>query len=823
MRLCFLVLLGLGLAGGFHGHAATVDAEGRPVYSVGVLNDNYPYAFLPEGGGAVEGFGVELLAAMKRVTQLQTIDVLGDTPTIHAKFEAGELDMLCALAYSKERAERFAFSASYLELGQSVFVRPEFAHIRDLQDLRGLRLLVHAGSLGEQTLLAAGLGDSIVHVANGSEALRRMSEGDGDATLATLLTGASIIDRNGYELVRLPINFPDDAVTYCFAVQKAHGDLLATLNEGLAVLHRTGEFDLIYRKWFGRLEPRRFGPVEVLLAVCAGLLVAFLVAVAWAIHQRRLHEKLASAHEALVRSELHYQEVFDATPIPVVVIHVVADETGNRLQLTESNPAAWRLFAWSDHPGKVDLAGHAPAFAPLWAVTAAVKPNTSPVPAEIQIDRPGGPALHLRWSAVRENKRILLLLENVTTEVAAAVELRQAEHQLRQSQKLDALGTLTSGIAHDFNNILAGIFGNAELLRMECAGRPQALAFAGNILAGSRRARDLVRQILTFSRHGETEGRDVDLHQVAVETLNLIRAAVPKSVQLSYQGSAAAAPIWGDPTQIHQVLLNLLTNAAQAIGERPGTITLSLRDHVGRGALPPSKPDKRPPGTYHCIEVVDTGEGMPAEVVARVFEPFFTTKTKTRGTGLGLSVAHGIVQRHGGVIEIESTVGVGTRVRMWLPAVVPGKSGDNLDPGDLAPVATDAPEVLVIDDETGVGEALQRMLTRFGCRPTTMADPVAALALFAAQPDRFRAVLSDLSMPERSGLEVLRVILATRPQMPTMLMTGFWTNGSKEKARDLGVRILTEKPIGLTELHRFMTELLGGSGSPGSDGVAAKG
>lgn len=796
-------------------HAGTAQSEGsekegRTPYRVGVLTDNYPYAFRPEGGGELQGFAVELFGALRRVAALNVVVVEGDTATIHGAFEAGDVDMLLAFAYSEQRAERFAFSASYLDLRQGIFVRPELAGVQRLEDLRGRRIMVHRTSLGAQTLIEAGMADSIVYVGSVGEALRRIDAGEGDATLATLLTGASIIDREGYDLVRLSLPLPDYPVYFCFAVQKQHRELLASINEGLAVLHRTGEFDAIYQRWFGQYAERRFTPEEILLAVCAGLAVAFVVAVASALHQRRLRRALAETHEALVRSELHFREVFDATPVPVLVIHVVGGEGGGFLQLTESNPAAWKLFGWADHPGRVLLETRERAFVELWKAVGAVRPGTSPVPAEMSLLQKNGKELHLRWAAVRDGRRILLLLENVTAAVIAAKELRTAEHQLRQSQKLDALGTLTSGIAHDFNNILTGIFGNAELLRLECAGQPKLLEYTGNILAGSRRARDLVRQILTFSRQGVPERRHVDLHEIVVETLNLIRAAVPKSVRFDYVGPSHPVPIFGDPTQIHQVLLNLLTNAAQAIGERPGVVTLALRDSQ-RGGVDPAGRDgdaNADHGARHCIEISDTGDGMPPEVMARAFEPFFTTKTKGRGTGLGLSVAHGIVAKHGGVITIASEVGVGTKITIWLPATTPSAEVGSTEGEPMEPVSTDGPEVLVIDDETVVGDALSRMLTRLGCKPVVMNDPLAAIALFAARPERFAVVLCDLSMPQSNGLVVLERLLAMRPGLRAMLMSGFWPNGSKDKARALGVRLLVEKPIGLGELRRFMAELL---------------
>ena len=795
-----------------HALRAQAPASGIRSYTVGVLSDNYPYAYVPVSDTEPVGFAVELFQAIKRISPFELKTVVGTTTEIHAKFLAGELDMLLSYAYSEERAQQIGFSNPYLNMKGEVFVRTDMVGLKSINDLKGLRVMVHPNSLGERVLRETGLADSIVYAESVNDALQRVSEGEGDATLASLLSGGSIADRDRLNLKTARIHVPGYDVRYCFATQMDQVDLVTSLNEALAVIHRSGEFERIYQKWFGRIEPRRFTPVQVLLAICIGLLVALLVAIVAAIRQRRLRRELAQTYDALEQSKDHYYTVFDATPVGLIVAECVEAAGTPRLALREANVTATKLLGLKAHQNtSSDLSVTSPRFRALWTAALSVRPNTSPKRSNIEIE-PGedsdAQTIHLRWSAVREQSRILLVIEDTSLQVAAAKELRIAEETLMQSQKLEALGNLSSGIAHDFNNVLTSIMGNTEMLLIETPVNSSSHEMLRNIRNGSLRARDLVKQILAFSRQMPPGRKSLDLNKIITETVDLARVGVPRAIRLQTTFRNTSTTVMADGTQIHQVLLNLITNSAQAIGERPGNIDISVTSQTVRGTLGTRSPFGLEPNHYHVITVADDGPGMTKEVISRAIEPFYTTKKGSQGTGLGLSVAHGIVSQHGGILRLASEVGQGTRVEVWLPQCFQTESNEELDLVAVGPIATDSPPVLVIDDETIAADALARMLDRLGCAPEIFYNPLDAMAAFRADPARYRAVLCDLSMPELNGLQVLREVIALAPNMPTLLMTGFWSNGSRDKARALGVRILTEKPISLAELHGHMTALL---------------
>ncbi|MCC5025527.1 MAG: response regulator [Candidatus Synoicihabitans palmerolidicus] len=294
---------------------------------------------------------------------------------------------------------------------------------------------------------------------------------------------------------------------------------------------------------------------------------------------------------------------------------------------------------------------------------------------------------------------------------------------------------------------------------MDLGSDQSKLISTDHLITGARRARDLVRQILTFSRHAEPERRLVDLHLIAEETLSLVRVASPQNVTFAYAPAPEPPKVLADPTQIHQVFMNLCTNAVHAIGDKNGRVTLSIQRVAHNPGPPGSSPVSHlAPGDYHCIEVGDNGGGMSAQTKTRMFEPFFTTKANSRGTGLGLCVVHGIIEQHHGTITVDREVFAGTRITIGLPTRDQSELEASVHQVDLTPVADDNPAILIIDDESAVNNALVRMLERLGCRATAYENPLDGLQAFRADPHRYRALLCDLSMPELNGLEVLREI-----------------------------------------------------------------
>ncbi len=378
-------------------------------------------------------------------------------------------------------------------------------------------------------------------------------------------------------------------------------------------------------------------------------------------------------------------------------------------------------------------------------------------------------------------------------------EKRLREH-LRQSQKMEAIGTLAGGIAHDFNNILGAIIGYLELGRLQLDHAENARGYLDQALKASGRAKDLVRQILTFSRRTEQQMIPVDLNLIAKESLKLLRATLPSTIEMHLQTLPNPASTLADPTHMHQVIMNLCTNAAHAMCEGGGKLEIALRDlEVGNDEAP-HFPDVSP-GSYLRLSVSDNGRGMSAEVREHIFEPFFTTKAPGEGTGLGLAVVHGIVKACRGAINVYSEIGKGTAVHIMLPRLPHSQAV-------MAEHAGEAPSgqgrLLLVDDEESLVDILGRMLEGLGYQVAAFRDSLKALEAFDADPSAFDLVISDLTMPGLTGLDLIRRMKAMRPDLPFLLCTGFSESITQEAANLLGVREVILKPV----LRKQMAEAI---------------
>ena len=380
------------------------------------------------------------------------------------------------------------------------------------------------------------------------------------------------------------------------------------------------------------------------------------------------------------------------------------------------------------------------------------------------------------------------------------------EAHLRQAQKLQAIGTLAGGIAHDFNNILGAILSFTELALDETHDRPVVHEWLGHVLAASNRAKDLVRQILAFSRQTSQDRHPLALEAIVKETLKMLRSTLPVTVEIQCAASPDLPPILADSTSMHQVLMNLCTNSAHAMRGAAGRLEVRLeaveagpelmRDHAGLRA-----------GRHVRLTVRDTGHGMDEATMKRVFEPFFTTKGPGEGTGLGLSVVHGIVHDHDGMIYVASQPGQGTRFDLFFPAL-PGRPPQE-PAGPAAPLPKGSDErVLFVDDEPALVRAAEQELRRLRYQPVGMTDPRAALLLLQSRPADFDLVVVDLTMPGMTGVEFVECVRQASPQIPIVLTTGFCGPWTPESLQEAGVTELMMKPLDMSTLAMTLERVL---------------
>jgi PAS domain S-box-containing protein len=399
---------------------------------------------------------------------------------------------------------------------------------------------------------------------------------------------------------------------------------------------------------------------------------------------------------------------------------------------------------------------------------------------------------------------ILLYAEFITDRLTAESERSRLESQLVQAQKLEAIGTLAGGIAHDFNNILAGIMGYSEISLAETQPDSRMAVRLDRVLKGCRRAKALIGQILAFSRQQRPEIRPLRPDAVVREALKLLRATLPSSIGFEDEIQSSVGTVRADATQIHQIMMNLCTNAVQAMNQGPGTLRVEVANQLIDARTAAGQLGLNP-GGYVRISVTDSGKGMDAQTVRRIFEPYFTTKSQGDGTGLGLSVVHGIVASLQGAIEVESAPGCGAAFHVYLPCSHNGSEAPNRTPGDL-PRGEET--ILLVDDEPEVLEMTTEMLTHLGYQVIARSSSLEAWQAFKVHADRLDLVITDQTMPHLMGTELAAKIHARRGDLPIILSSGFSCGFHESEMHAIGIRSMLHKPILMDQMAVTVSQTL---------------
>ena len=485
------------------------------------------------------------------------------------------------------------------------------------------------------------------------------------------------------------------------------------------------------------------------------------------------------------------------------------------------NPAGAHMIGWSPD----ELIGQ-----PQHAILHHTKPDGSPYPREEcpiyaafkdgathHVDtevfwRKDGTSFPVEYTSLPIRGRdgglvgAVVTFRDITQRREAEKKVRHTELQLRHAQKMNAIGTLAGGIAHDFNNILAAIIGYTELALGKVPHEEAVQRYLTEVLTAGSRAKELAYQILTFSRQAEGKKKPLHLQQVVQEVLMLIRATLPATIEIQQQLSASSDLVQADATQLHQVLMNLCTNAEYAMRDQGGVLTVRLEtvEKVTTDGL--MQHPALIPGRHLLLTVQDTGHGMSPEIRDRIFEPFFTTKGPGEGTGMGLAVVHGIIADHRGRITVKSTPGAGTTVSIVFPLLAPAAAAEFPSPAPLKPGQG---HVLLVDDEAPLVALGKELLEEFGYEVTTRTSSLDALEAFRTAPGRYDVVITDQTMPNLSGEALAGEIQQIRPDLPIILCTGFSHTMTEEKARELGIRKFLMKPLLARELVLALQEVMG--------------
>ena len=509
--------------------------------------------------------------------------------------------------------------------------------------------------------------------------------------------------------------------------------------------------------------------------------------------------------DALRRNEEQWRDVFENNP----TMYIIADADGKVIAVNRhgAEQLGYRVDELVGQP-VISVFYESDREAVQKEVAMCLEQLGHPRSWEARRVRQDGKVLWVRETAKgvpRVSGPIILIAgEDITERKQVEADKERLEAQLRQSQKLEAMGTLAGGIAHDFNNILGAILGYGELAQEAALEGSRLRRYVDNVMHAGGRGKALVERILAFSRSDLGDRGPVNVQTVIAETLELLAGSLPTHVRIEERLEAGNAAIIGDATQLHQVAMNLCTNAWQAM-ENGGVLEVALdrADVVRNRRLSHSD---LAPGVYVRLCVSDTGSGIPPHVIDRMFDPFFTSKDAGEGTGLGLSLVHGIVADLGGAIDVRTTVGRGTTFIIWLPI-----AGEAAVPS--LQIATDfvrgqGQSVMIVEDEKPLAALAEEVLTALGYEPIGFNCGMAALEAFRAAPQRFDIVLTDETMPSLSGTALASEIRMLRPEIPIVLMSGYAGASLLERARVVGIREVLCKPLQIKDIAECFERVL---------------
>ncbi|OQX17655.1 MAG: hypothetical protein BWK76_09950 [Desulfobulbaceae bacterium A2] len=780
---------------------APAASAGQRLHSVSVvLDNNYPPYVFQDSDGKLQGVLVDQWRLWEQKTGIRVEIHAMDWGEALQRMKAGEFDVIDTVFRTEDRSGWLDFSPPYVTIDVPIFFHKNISGINDAASLNGF-------------VVGAKTGDSAVDL------LRR----SGIENLLLFNSYESVIRAAGAHKVNVFVVDEPPALYFLYkfglhdqfrqspplyvgefhrAVRKNNTELLQAVNAGFASISAE-ELRQIEKKWLGSSLGNL---IFIKYVAAAGLIFACLIMllVFW---NRALRRAVSARTAELKTSEERFQAIYNSvndsiflhdgeTGAILDVNQAMLDQTGyskeEALRLTlEDLSLGEPPYSQNEAVGfiKQALAGEPQVFE--WQ--ARNKARTV-YPCEVALKR----------CSIGNRTMVTAVVRDIS-------DRKRLELQLQQAQKMEAIGTLAGGIAHDINNILAPILGYTELALKRGAVQEPQRGYLQQVTTAALRAKKLVRQILAFSR--QSPGARTVLHPQAVvqEALGLVRASLPSSIEIREVISVDCGTILADPTQLHQIVINLCTNGYQAMRETGGVLEVRLHNVTVAADEARRSGGELAPGGYVLLQVGDSGCGMEPDTLTRIFEPYFTTKAMGEGTGLGLSVVHGIVRSHQGQIAVSSEAGQGTTFKVYLPRLGEAPGGEAPE-RDQEGIPGGRERLLVVDDEESIREFLQILLERLGYSVTVSGGSLEALALIERDPASLDLLITDMTMPHMNGSELSRRALALRPDLPVILCTGFSELIDQESARTMGIRAFVLKPVVTQELARTVRSLLDAQG-----------
>lgn len=782
------------------------------VIIVGSELDYPPYAMV-DANGQADGFSVDLIKAVAKETGLELRFRVGPWSQIKDMLEHGEIDALPLVAYSRERDQVFDFTAPHTISYASVFLRKNAKGIHSIHGLRGKEVIVMQSDSSHELVVNNGITDKITLTKSLGDAFLLLAAGKHDFVVAPKLTGLLLLQKLGIDSIE-PFGPLLEAYGkgYSFAVRKGNKELLEHLDRGLNLIKANGEYDKIYDKWFGHLEPKPLIPENIRSALIIAGTIAIISLLIFLLWNLSLKKQVATRTRELLYEKKMAQQYLHTLKAMVVAL----DAEGN---ITLINEKACEVLGWAEQEamGK----NWFEYFIPESQRDEVRHYFKQIIDADLEalefvenhiIDKQGNEHL-IAWhnSYITDNQgRITGALssgEDITETRKSENKIKELQDQFHQAQKMEAIGTLVGGVAHDFNNILAGITGNLYLLKQAVKDNGKAVKRVNSIEALSFRAADMIKQLLTFSRKNESSMQALRLSSFLKESVKLYKPSLPENIRINQNINATDLVIKADANQIQQAMLNLINDAKDALeGRSNPEISISLDQFDA----PPAFRHKHPSlegEVFACIRVSDNGQGIQPAAIPHLFEPFFTTKEVGKGTGLGLAMVHGSIESHGGIIEVESTPDSGTTFSIYLP-VIEQENAEDTSAAAKEPAHGQQETILLVDDESVITGTGRDVLESLNYQVYTAANGQQAVDLFTAHAHQIDLVILDVVMPIMGGKEAARTMRHIKPDLKVIFSTGYDSTSKPEDMQRKTSDPVIAKPFQASELSHLIRKVL---------------
>jgi signal transduction histidine kinase/ABC-type amino acid transport substrate-binding protein/CheY-like chemotaxis protein len=774
---------------------------------VGAFLDSYPYSY-EDAKGQLVGFSVDILDAVARTMNLKIKRVILPGGELQHEFKRGKFDFLQLLSQTKEREEYAEFSVPVLTLQGAIFVQRGNPTIHNLEDFNGRKFaIIGPNSIAEDFLRDHSLNVDKIYASSTAEGLRLVASGECAGVFASQLTTFSVIERQGFkDIAMFQQPFANYDIRHCFAVHRGDAQLLARLNEGLAILHRNGEFDRINHRWFGQFDSPLISRQQVVNYGTGILALGLIAAIAGLLRQRALRRHIAGQAAELAGQQALLRTLYDNIPLAMCVLRSVPSggyqilsinrQAEGYFNLTAEQAAGRQLLEIS--PGSEWIKQLGELLQRGLTVQSYLREERTLVAARKRLIF----TLVPMTSDTAGNARLCVLAEDIT-------ERRNLDEEIAQSRKLRAVGELVGGIAHEFNNLLTPIMLKVGQIELDWSHDSALLAELGLIGEAVQRSSELTRRLLTFGRKADQRAEQLTLATVVNNCFALLRLTMDRRIQWQQAVPPNLPPLFFSATDLNQIILNLVINARDTLLEKldssHGDWTPCIRVEATEikldsiGPIDPTRSHRQVHG-WQRLSIRDNGMGMTPEVKERVFEPFFTTKDVGQGTGLGLATVWHLVTAASGRIEVESTRGEGSAFHVYLPVLAgPAVVAPHLFP---APVAKAGPaRIFLADDDLLVAGAVTAALKRAGHAVTHFPDGAVAWQFLQDHPNDFDLLILDVNMPGIDGIELAGRIRAAGLYKGRMIIaSGRLGSDDLEEIAKAQVDCVLNKPFDTAEL-----------------------